>query len=178
MHHKDEHATQPWRLYAHFQANANTYGTSYVHMVTIESLETWARVWNNVPFHVLARDDSVVCVGGKRVTTYSLFRDTVLPEWEDPTNANGHTLTHRVTHNAARALPLEVWKSLFVECIRGAEPDDVVGVQVTKKQTRGALVVKFDVWLRASADVAAVSEWLEHVVHLPFTSSRPSSLAL
>lgn len=92
--------------------------------------------------------------GATRIVAFSLFHHGIKPEWEDPANRQGKTLTTRVTLAPAEAD--ETWTRLCVECVRGALDEGVLGVQVSQKSSRHACVLKFDVWLAQTADAARV----------------------
>ena len=96
-----------------------------------------------------------------RVVSLSFFRDGAKPEWEDPANHGGTTLTVRAHLTAFQAR--EAWTALCVDCARGAA-DGVVGVQVTQKW---AGTLKFDVWLRADCDVTRATRAVSDAVGLP-----------
>lgn len=162
-----EHAlADPWTLYAHGAADAIRYHSSIHYVTTITSCEDWGRVWNNVPFQTLRNVDKAVVVHGTRVNTWSLFRRNTEPEWEHPDNHGGTTLTYRVGH------PHDVfptWRELMVECVRGASPPAVLGIQVTQKKGRNVRS-RFDVWLRASPPEAlrAAQQWLHTITNFYF----------
>lgn len=152
------HPVDPWSLYAHGAADAASYNTAYVHVFKVETCEQWGAVWNHVPMHAIHRPDARVRVRGIAVTSWSFFRDGVLPEWEHPANKRGATLTARVAlapHDAS-----ELWKCLMVECVRGAAPDEVLGVQIARKQSRHASFTKVDVWLASDARLHPLREWV------------------
>ena len=161
----DDPPIDPWSLYVHGIADATSYKTSYVHMVTVSTCAEWARMWNHMHSECIARPDVIVKTQGIDVTTWSFFRRGIKPEWEDPANHNGSTLTARVTLPPDDAT--NVWAALVLECARGAAPDQVVGVQVTRKKSRHTFSNKFDIWLscRATPELHA---WADLLTGLEF----------
>jgi hypothetical protein len=168
-----EHSIQPWCLYAHFQSTCDTYGTSYAHVSCMQTIEDWARTWNHCHPDCVGDPTRTIFIDKRRVTSWSLFRQPILPEWEHPANVNGITLTHRTNANDVDAAV--VWCALVLECVRGAESDDIYGIQVTQKNTRNTTFIKFDVWLSPEGDTASVTEWLLTITRLQFTESTRDS---
>lgn len=158
------HETEVWNLYAHCVSTAETYGASYEQVARIDSLETWAGVWNHVHPELIGSQTFELLVNRKKITSWSLFREHISPEWEHPKNQHGCTLTHRV---AADVNAADAWTTLVMECVRGAEPDGVNGIQVTQKRYRSGILVKLDVWLD-SKDIAPSVEWLRTLTGFNF----------
>ena len=156
-----------WTLYSHGAADASTYAAAYTPMATVGTCEEWARMWNAT--RAGARSDRRVLVRRKPVQGWSFFRVPVRPEWEDPRNQHGSTLTARVALAPAKAE--EVWTALLCDCARGRAADEVLGVQLTHKWTRHAPAVKVDVWLARDAPVDAVRSWLAEATQLAFESA-------
>lgn len=158
------HETEVWNLYAHCVSTAETYGTSYEHVARIDSLEMWARVWNHVHPELIGSATLEIRVNRKKITSWSLFREHISPEWEHPRNQHGCTITHRAAPDVNAA---DTWKKMVLDCVRGAEPDGINGIQVTQKHFRGGIIVKFDVWLD-SKDIPPSVEWLRTLTDLNF----------
>lgn len=167
------HPIDPWTFYAHSQATSNTYLQSINKIATVTTLEEWASVWNHSHPDLVGVGATFVVIHDQRILTWSLFRDAVLPEWEHPANANGITLTHRTSVDESDAT--RVWRDLVLEAIRGAFPDTLLGIQVTKKPARHTTFVRFDVWLSAKADPLAHRQALRALCHLEFTEAPRSS---
>ena len=142
-----------WSLYAHHAAYGTSYVNSYLHMLDIATIGDWYAMMHHIPFDASFAPKSELRVAGNAVVAFSLFRSFVKPEWEDTHNANGATLSIR--HNGGRQLMLKLWKDMIIECVRGAVSDDLMGVQLTKRERpSGTWLYKLDMWL--SSDVHAV----------------------
>ena len=83
----------------------------------------------------------------------------VRPEWEDPANRGGSTLSARYIF-AKRRVAFDVWEKLVLDCTRGACPDAVIGVVCCRKFAKS---LKLEVWLSSSADVVSCSAWVNEV---------------
>jgi len=157
-------------MYAHTQSeSATTYGVSYSVVGVINSLEDWGRVWRHCHPTLVGSSRYAVAIRGRRITAWSLFRDDVRPVWEDPSNVGGVTLTLRGTTRDMNAAQL--WADLVMDCVRGAEADGVVGVQIVQKPSRGTMLfLRAEVWVRANADLTRVHAWLATLTPASFSS--------
>ena len=152
----------PWDMYAHPMSDPHTYRTSYFHLGRVHTCEEWGSLWRHLPgADVLAANQ--ILVHKIRIVSLSFFRAGTKPEWEDPANHRGTTLSMRAVLPPAKAK--EAWTSLCADCARGAA-DDVVGVQVSQKWG-GSL--KMDVWLRADCDVAHTTRFVNDSTALTFS---------
>lgn len=156
-----------WCLYLHSPSTSDTYGKSYRLLSRMKTLEQWARTWNNCHVATIGNPSCLLLLNKQCITTWSLFRDDVLPEWEHPRNSNGTTLTCRT--NACDTDAGRAWTHIVLECIRGATSIHVLGVQVTRKPTRTAFFNKFDVWLSTDANIESTIQWLRTVTGLHFS---------
>lgn len=163
------HPIEPWTLYAHTQATSNTYTDSFSHVASMSTLEEWAAVWNNCYPHLVGDPLQSVVINGNRISSWSLFRDDIQPKWEHPENENGITLTHRTNVDDINAQ--HVWRDLVFECIRGAFPDYILGVQVTQKPSRHTTFIKFDVWVASGTEPSHAQHVLLNATNLNFTVS-------
>lgn len=168
-----EHPIEPWCLYAHFQSTNDTYGHSYTLVSHMNSIEDWARTWNNCHPYLVGDSSRTVYIEKKCVMSWSLFKHPIRPEWEHPANVNGITLTHRTNINELDAA--DMWQTLVVECARGAAPDYINGVQTTMKFSKTFTFIKFDVWLAPHTSVSSATQFLLSITSLPFTVSDRES---
>lgn len=164
----EDHPIQPWSMYAHFQSTSDTYKASYYRISYMDTIEDWARTWNNCRPDLIGGSQHAILIQNQRINSWSLFRNSIHPTWEDPSNAHGTTLTHRTNVHEIDAA--HIWSTLIVECIRGATPDCVLGVQVTQRPSKNTTLVKFDAWLRNDGvDICAAKAWLSSTLSIPFT---------
>lgn len=169
----NHHPIDPWTLYAHTHSTSNTYVESFTHVATMESLEDWAGVWNNCHPDLVGNPNKSVLVNGNRISSWSLFRGNIKPKWEHPMNKHGTTITHRTNVDEIDAR--DTWRDLVLECIRGALPDYILGVQVTQKPSRHTTFVKFDVWLSADVNLSHARDLLRNLTELDFVTSIRTS---
>jgi hypothetical protein len=165
----DDAPLDPWSFYAHGVADAASYNAAYTHLITVTTCLEWGHAWNYVRPDCIARPDVAVKLRGMEVTAWSFFRAGIKPEWEDPSNHNGSTLTARASLPPEAAT--RVWTALVAECARGAAPAHVVGVQVARKRSKHGFSTKFDVWLSCHA-TPHLQAWVERVTGLRFELSK------
>lgn len=161
----------PWTLYAHGCSNAANYQAAYVPVGRVATCEDWGSLWNHVHVEHIGSMDHVVSLHERIVLTWSFFREHIRPEWEDPLNTRGTTLTHR-SHMTAPAAQ-QTWTLLAAECARGAFPESVNGIQITKRTARSpaTALVRIDVWLRSDTPRGQTSDFarlLQTLTHLSF----------
>ena len=168
-----EHSIAPWCLYAHFHSTSDTYGDSFTLVSHMGTVEEWARTWNHCHMKLVGDSRRTVCIENRCVISWSLFKHLITPEWEHPSNVDGVTMTHRT--NTSELDTARLWEMLVVECVRGAEPDYVNGIQMTKKPTKTHAFIKFDVWLAPNTRISSAAAWLLSTTGLPFTVSERES---
>lgn len=159
-----------WSLYGHCASTAESYAVSYVHLIDVLTCEDWGRMMNWVrPIPVFLSPDQRLLVHGRHMTSFSFFRSHVRPEWEDPHNRDGHTLSARAH------IPLpdaeRLWSDLLCECVRGAFPTGVLGVMLSQKSFRRTPCVKVDLWLSSHVSPDLVLEHLRSLTSLSFVQS-------
>lgn len=119
-------------------------------MVALDTCEEWGRAWPHLHPELMGSSKRSVAIRGRIVVAWSLFRDGIRPEWEHPANEGGVTLFFRSVLTSAQAVQL--WTDLVVECVRGAVPDGVVGVLVSKRPANnGNVFIKSEVWTRGGS---------------------------
>lgn len=135
----------PWTLRGHCESDGTSYKVNYFHIVDLTTIEDWVHVRNALrPGQVFCDPHAAYRLHGRTLSSVSLFRDDIRPEWEDPRNSNGFTHTLRGSLGAQEAD--RMWDELVVELVRGAMPPSVVGVQLIRKWSRRLPMLKLDVW--------------------------------
>lgn len=167
---RDYHLPAKCVLRAHYASDACTYNVNYAPLMNIATIQCWASLANNFcPGRVFASPTCTYTHRGKHVTSFSLFKENVRPEWEDPQNKCGCTCSLRAAMDAQSIDDL--WRDLSIELLRGGFCESIVGIQLTKKtMRRHNVVVKFDVWVTASGEASKLVEQLDrmHVFHPGF----------
>ena len=144
----------PWAFYLH--RRSHDYRSSILATIPVRTCEEWARVYNHAPGGREFASGATVQVKNTTsvVTTLSFFREGVHPEWEDPANRGGTTLSARNALSPQRID--EAWKVLLCECARNALDPKVQGVQLSQRWMRGP-VVKIDVWVGPGSSAATAT---------------------
>lgn len=144
-----------WSLYFHFVCDASSYKLSYNHIMDVESCEKWAQMIKFVPgFQVVIRPNTKLLVYGREVTSFSFFKNGIIPEWEHQANHHGFTMTTRLKLPQIEAQHL--WTIITCECARGAMNESVLGVQLTRKWSKYLNSVKVDFWLSHSSNITNI----------------------
>ena len=152
-----------WALYAHSPSDATTYRSCFAHVCDVATCEQWGQMVRHVPAaSTLADPAKTMTIHGRPVTSFSLFRDGITPEWEHPRNRGGHTLTARFRRTPADCAAL--WVDLVAESARGAFDDGVLGVQLSARHTPSVVHLKLDVWCEDPTDAPApLHGWARNV---------------
>lgn len=169
-----------WTLYAHFISNSNSYQTSYVKLCSVESFQDFGRMWNNTHPKLVGDPTRVVQMQGRRVTSFSYFRNNISPEWEHPLNDNGITYSLRTTMSCGDVYSL--WETLVAHCTLSTHPDGLNGIQVYRKSAtvrphEPGLLMKFDLWFTSSASHTDIAEWLSDTLPDHLFSHAPRAPA-
>lgn len=170
-----------WTLYAHYLSNANSYQTSYIKMCDVASFQDFGRMWNHTHPRLIGDATRAVHVQGKRLTTWSFFKDNISPEWEDSLNKNGVTYSFRKGMSCDDVYNL--WETLVASCTLSTHPCELNGIQVSRKTTtvcphEPGLIMKFDLWFTSVSSHNEIEEWLSHLVpncsfsHTPRTTTQ------
>lgn len=135
-----------WNLYLHGSSDTTTYKTAYRHCLRIADCWAWGRMVRMLPNVKRFLDGRSVLRFDKTmtVTSMSFFKNDIKPEWEDPDNHMGTTITYRNAHTLPD--PNNTWIELLA-FVAGNTITHVNGVQITQKWSRNGPLVKVDVWL-------------------------------
>lgn len=133
----------PWVLYAHVPCASTNYGSSYLRLGEFKTVAEFWNLFNTIPdlAHI---HDGVVYVNGQLIIAYSLFRQDVLPEWEDNTNLSGSEWGCR--ENLSRDLFVEIWNKYVLGAIGECIPH-CVGIRAINKSNRSRRLHKIEVWM-------------------------------
>lgn len=134
-----------WSLRAHVESDAHSYKINYFHLLDVITIADWVFLRSCLrPGTVFTRSDVNYRVHHRTVCSISLFRDKVRPEWEDPNNEDGFTVSVRGSFSAEQVNG--IWDDLVMEVVREGLPRSIVGIQIARKWIRKMPCVKFDVW--------------------------------
>ncbi len=154
-----------WTLYAHYLSNSDSYQTSYVKLCDVASFQDFGRMWNHTHPRLVGDPTRAIQIQGRRVTSWSYFKDEISPEWEHPLNEHGITYSLRTTMTCDDVYTL--WETLVANCTLSSHPNDLNGIQVYRKSGsvrphEPGLLMKFDLWFASSASHDDIGEWLSH----------------
>lgn len=135
-----------WVLYAHLHCGSTTYFNSYIKVSEIKTIADFWQTINNLPTAYDLYYNSIF-MDGKRVVAYSLFKDDILPEWEDPVNTKGCEWGCR--DNISEKVFSSMWSSLILAAVND-ELDDVVGIRCINKTNKIRSLFKIEVWMSCS----------------------------
>mmetsp|Transcript_26129 Transcript_26129/g.84099 ORF Transcript_26129/g.84099 Transcript_26129/m.84099 type:complete len:191 (+) Transcript_26129:8-580(+) len=151
-----EHALNTrWALWEHEDASNRKRRASYASLMrcmhTFGTVEEFWCLYNNYPRpHDFMSDAGFIKRIQRKEQTFALeaisvFREGILPEWEDSANASGGEVRVKVSA-AAPAVVDEVWEMLLLTTIGETLPEadcDVTGLRVVDK---GRGTCRFEVW--------------------------------
>lgn len=135
-----------WTWYAHFPSASTNYGISYVALGTFSTVAEFWRMYNHLPC-IENVHRGRLRVSGTFVIAYSLFRENVRPEWEDPVNLRGSEWGCRENLDVHRFR--ELWKM----CVLGAIGENIphcVGIRAINKSNRTRNLHKIEVWMNCA----------------------------
>ena len=143
--------TTGWSWYAHTDSQAG-YDAATVKFGDFDTFNEFFRYYNNVPTpDRVFMGDAVLYLptthGGCCVTGYAIFRQVVMPMWEDPRNAKGRDLCARTA--LQREDLAKLWLDLTISLVNEEIGDNVLGIRVAHRTDRrtGATSQKIEIWL-------------------------------
>lgn len=153
-----------WVLYGHLQSVCSNYFNSYIKIAEIFTIADFWKVFNNVPSAYNLHQNDIM-YKGKRIVSFSLFKEEVTPEWEHPINAQGCELGCREELDAD--LFQSMWMDLSLSLVNN-ELDNVVGIRCINKTNRTRYLYKIEIWFdtKVHKDV--------HTVHNMLRQSFPT----
>ena len=133
----------PWVLYVHFQCASTNYNAAYMPIATFKTIGEFWRVMNNVP-DVKHLHIGNIALNSCKIVAYSMFREGIHPEWEDPVNMTGSEWGCREN------LEVERFKTLWCDYTLGAIGEMIphcVGIRAINKSNRSRTLHKIEVWM-------------------------------
>lgn len=131
-----------WVLFANLQSGSSNYMNSYVEIATIHTVADFWQVMNNIPYDKLHSD--IIQVTGKRIVAFSLFKEGIAPEWEDPINCKGCEWGFR--DDISNEIFCQMWIRLTLAAVNN-EIGHVSGVRCINKCNKFRSLYKIEVWL-------------------------------
>jgi hypothetical protein len=158
-----------WTLYSHFISTPENYNVSFTELCSVRSFSDFGRMWNHTHPKLVGDATRIIQVKGRRVTSWSLFKDHIKPAWEDEQNKNCITFTLKQAMNVTDAYKL--WETMVSQCVLSSHPPTLNGVQVSRKSgyiknNDPGLLMKFDVWFHNSTQTSDAKEWMQETFPL------------
>jgi hypothetical protein len=155
--------TNKWVVYDHIKSDSNTYDTSTRRVIDFDSIVGFWQTFNNYPmpsalfYNQLSRPYLVQNGIKKEITSVSVFKDKILPKWEDPINKHGAEFSKKKFNkkNPLKEID-ENWINLLIACIGGMVDPSVTGVRVVDssafrmdikyKENELKLLYRIEIW--------------------------------
>lgn len=140
-----------WAFFVHM--SGVEYSHSYTKLLDVDTVGGFWSMFNVLPSPFELCHGTVRC-NDSMVSAYSLFRQGIRPEWEDPKNAVGGEWGSRESV-LPQYLPL-LWRDLCMACVN-EEFEDVLGVRLVYKMTKvGQIYNKIEVWTTLAEEMRMV----------------------
>jgi hypothetical protein len=145
----NEQLEYKWNLYVHYSCGSNEYNTSYEHIGTLDTIGKWQQYFcHMIGADILVSTNKHIYHKNNRVVSYSMFRDGILPSWEDKVNKYGKEWGCRQFLEPDDAK--KIWLNLCADCVLGNI--DAVGIRVLNKSNTTRNVSKIEVWMEEKND--------------------------
>lgn len=142
-----------WSFWLHEKNEKQTYEQNTICLGNFETVEGFWRYLNNIPTpeQWFTTGRSKPTVGGKVLSSISVFEEGVEPKWEDPRNKNGGEISLRkfkcVTHLA------EMWEQALLWMIgeMDEKSEDVVGVRIVDSSILShntRILYRVEIWFK------------------------------
>ena len=123
-----------WILWEHQKNNNNNYDQNTKKLGSFDNLKDFWRYYNNYPYPSIIFSDGfdkpIIKNPDREIGSISLFKNGILPKWEDPKNTNGGEIALRKFKNIEELD--ELWEKLSILCI-GSQikyPELITGIRV------------------------------------------------
>ena len=133
----------PWVWYVHFPCGSQNYGSSYTQIGRFATIKEFWELYNHLPSIDSVHDGQLRC-NGQPIIAYSIFREGIKPEWEDPVNLTGSEWACRETLDKEKFHIL--WKDYLLGAI-GEHIPHCVGLRAINKSNRNRLLHKVELWM-------------------------------
>ena len=108
-----------WVLWEHQKNNDNNYDQNTKKLGSFNTLQDFWRYYNNYPVPSSIFSDGVdkplIQDPDREVASISLFKQGILPKWEDPKNTDGGEIAVRKFKNIQELD--ELWESISMLCV-------------------------------------------------------------
>ena len=132
-----------WTMYAH--VDSDNYATGIVSLNTFSTVYGFWQLYNNLPpLRSCFAVDKRFLVNNMKVNALSLFKDMIMPAWEDPKNMTGGEWIVKMQSTESLA---DLWQSLCLSAIGELFPDELTGIRIVHKVIKERCMLKFEVWL-------------------------------
>ena len=156
-----------WTFRAHCESNGKSYKVSYFHVMDLNNIHDWVTLKHAFePGKAFSSWDLQYTLQGRTISSFSLFKNGIRPEWEDAQNQHGFTCSLRGSFTETTINTL--WNDLLLEAVRGGLAEHIQGIQITQKCSRRMPSAKIDVWCSKEG---AVDETLAALNKLQNTDS-------
>jgi len=147
-----------WSFYAHTYCESNTYNDSMILLGKVTNTFDWATYFRHiVGVEYVMSPTHHVRVHGKRILSYSLFKNDIRPSWEDAKNCQGcayHFRMQMVSEDIAN-----IWKSLNLDCVLGELSAN--GIRIINKINAYSTDIKVEAWFPENVPSATALEQLK-----------------
>eukprot|EP00347_Sterkiella_histriomuscorum_P023494 403334433 len=175
----DELRLDEWTIWEHYESMIQQrdakkqYLESFKKIAWFNDVISYWQVWNTLPlsnlknFFYNGRDNTVPTydIKGdiKRISTLSMFRKGIEPQWEDKQNTKGGEYKMRLFLNNIQEPTLEflnkIWESLVQDLLaaRFPHPELIVGVRIVDKSFAMKENFRIEVWTRYDVDAGEMA---------------------
>lgn len=142
-----------WRIYAHLHSICMTYVNSCIKLCEIKSISDYWQVMQNLP--IIELYENRVYMKGEKVTSFSIFKENITPEWEHPENLHGAEWGCRenITLDSFKSM----WDELTIALVNN-EFEHVVGVRCINKSNKSRVLYKIEIWMNTSKNDEIMKE--------------------
>ena len=136
-----------WTFYIHVHSVSLTFATSFLKAAEVYTVADFWCLMNNISCKDL--HSNLLMFEGKRVTTFSFFKEDITPEWEHSINYQG------CEWGCREELTDKTFEKLFIgltlKCVN-SEFNNVVGIRCINKSNKLRDLFKIEIWMEMSTE--------------------------
>jgi hypothetical protein len=122
-----------WVLYDHIKSDSESYEFNTRKICEFNNIIKFWQIFNNYPMpsQLFSNNNFKPTLDNKEISSISVFKDGIIPKWEDPVNKLGAEISKRKFNKKNPLEELdEDWINMLMNCISSSVDNGITGIRV------------------------------------------------
>jgi hypothetical protein len=171
-----------WVMYDHTKSDSDTYEASTRKICEFNNVINFWQIFNNYPTPSLLFNNGVYrpimkCSdGNKEISSISVFKQNILPKWEDPMNAMGAEVSKRKFSKEPLKELDSNWIDILIACVGCVVDQSVTGIRVVDSSaqklnehtgvTEFKVIYRIELWFDNPAKRSIIEEQFKDILNI------------